>query len=154
MFVLESWGVPPEDTVVTFSAVEPRVILLRRGAPDNTVFAELRLPPGSLVPPPGRTTSTLTLRARPGAFGLDLEMEQGSRMLPGAQLTFSYAVHFVMPQGARERYGSAINFERALFVAQVGGDSVVTFLPSRRPASDHLTAMLTGPGRYLVASPR
>jgi len=154
VLVLESWGVPPEDTVVTFSAAEPRVILMRRGAPDNTVFAELRIPPGSLVPPTGRTTSTLTLRARPGAFGLDLEMEQGSRMGPGATLTFSYAVHFVMPQGARERYGSAINFERALFVAQVGGDNVVTFLPSQRPASDHLTAMLTGPGRYLVASPR
>lgn len=152
--VLESWGVPPEDTVVTFSAVEPRVILLRRGAPDNTVFAELRIPPGSLVPPPGKTTSTLTLRARPGAFGLDLEMEPGSRMLPGARLTFSYAVHFVMPQGARERYGSAINFEQALYVGQVGGDNLVTFLPSQRPASDHLSAMLTGPGRYLVAAPR
>ena len=154
VLVLESWGVPPEDTVVTFTSAEPRVILLRRGAPDNTVFAELRLPPGSLVPRPGRTTSTLTIRARPGAFGLELEMEEGSRMLPGAQLTFNYAVHFVMPQGARERYGSPINFERGLYMAQVGGDDLVTFLPSSRPASDHLTAMLTGPGRYIVAAPR
>jgi len=152
--VLESWGVPPEDTVVTFSAIEPRVILLRRGAPDNSVFAELRLPPGTLVPPAGRQTSTLTIRSRLGAFGLDLELEQGSRMLPGAQLTFSYGVHFVMPQGARERYGSPINFERGLYLAQVGGDSLVTFLPSHRPASDHLSAMLTGPGRYIVAAPR
>jgi hypothetical protein len=154
VLVLESWGAPPEDTVVTFSAIEPRVILLHRGAPDNTVFAELRLPPGTLVPPEGRTTSTLTLRARPGAFGVDMEMELGSRMLPGAQLTFSYAVHFVMPQGARERYGSPINFERSLHVGQVGGDDLVTFLPSVRHSSDNLTAMLTGPGRYIVAAPR
>lgn len=152
--MLESWGVPPEDTVVTFSAIEPRVIQLRRGAPDHSVFAELLLPPGSLVPPAGRTTAILTIRSRPGVFGLDLELEQGSRLLPGARLTFSYGVHFVMPEGARDRYGSPISFERGLYLAQVGGDGLVTFLPSRRPASDHLAAMLTGPGRYIVAAPR
>jgi hypothetical protein len=30
----------------------------------------------------------------------------------------------------------------------------VTFLPSVRHSSDNLTAMLTGPGRYIVAAPR
>lgn len=154
VLVLESWGVPPEDTVVTFSAVEPRVILLRRGAPDNSIFAELVIPPGTLLPPEGRTTATMTLRPRPGTFGLDVELEAGSRMRPGPSLTFSYAVHFVMPEGARQRYGSAIAFERELYVTQVGGDGLVTFLPSERPASDHLGALLTGPGRYLVAAPR
>lgn len=154
MLILESWGVQAEDTTVTFSAYEPRVIILRRGAPDNSVFAEVTIPAGSLAPPPGRELATLTLRPRAGAFGLDVELEDGSRMGPGATVTFSYAVHFVMPEGARERYGSAIAFERALYVAQLGGDGLVTFLPSARPASDHLTAQLTGPGQYLIVAPR
>ncbi len=152
--ILESWGVPAEDTVVTFSAYEPRTILLRRGPPDNSLFAELTIPPGTLLPPEGKETSTVTLRPRPGAYGLEVELEPGSQLRPGARLTFSYAVHFVMPETARQRHGTAIAFERELLVAQLGGDGVVTFLPSRRAASDHLTAMLTGPGRYIVAAPR
>lgn len=154
LFLLDSWGVPPEDTVVTFAADEPRVVILRRGAPDNSVFAALDFPPGVLVPPDGRPSATLSIRPRPGAYGLDLIMEPGSRMRPGATITFSYAVHFVMPDGARQRYRTPIEFERELLVVQVGGDGSATFLPSRRPASDHLAAMLTGPGRYVVAAPR
>jgi len=154
VWLLESWGVPAEDTVVTFSAREPRTILLRRGAPDNSVFAELIFPAGTLLPPDGKDSTVLTLRPRPGAFGVDVELEAGSRLRPGATLTFSYAVHFVMPEEARRRYGSAISFERDLHVAQVGGDGLVTFLVSRRLASDNLTAMLTGPGRYMVAARR
>lgn len=153
-WLLESWGVPAEDTVVTFSAREPRIILLRRGAPDNSVFAEIAIPAGTLTPPNERDSTTITLRPRPGAFGVDVELEVGSSLRAGATLTFSYAVHFVMPEGARSRYGSPIAFERELHVAQVGGDGLVTFLASRRLASDNLTAMLTGPGRYVVATPR
>lgn len=154
VFLLESWGVPAEDTVVTFPAAAPRVILLRRGAPDNSVFAEVRLPPGVVSPPEGRPSTTMTLLPRPGAFGVDILLEDGARMRPGATLTFSYAVHFVMPAGAGARYGSPIAFERQLFIGQVGGDELVTFLPTTRPASDNLSAELTGPGRYVVAAPR
>lgn len=153
-FVLESWGVPPEDTTVTFPAFEPRVILIRRGAPDNSVFAELRLPPGSILPPPGRSTVAVTLRPRPGLFGLEILLEPGASMEGPAELLFSYAVHFVMPEEARARYGTAIAFERGLFVAELRGAGELRFLRSRRPASDVLTATIQGPGVFLVAMPR
>src|SRR5512147_1294722 len=37
LFVLEMSGIPPEDSIVTFAVTQPRVIILRHGAPDNTV---------------------------------------------------------------------------------------------------------------------
>lgn len=154
ILVLESWGVPAEDTVVTFPAMEPRVILVRRGPPDNSVFAELRLPPGTIVPPDGRLETTLTLRPEPGVFGLDIVVEPGAQMAGSAELLFSYAVHFVTPEDARRRYGTSLAFEQALFIAHAGPNAEVRFLPSRRPGSDLLAASVTTPGRYLVAAPR
>lgn len=153
-FVLESWGVPPEDTTIAYPAQQPRVVLLRRGAPDNNIFLTLTIPAGVIVPPDGESLARLTLLPRPGVFGVDILLAPGSRMRPGAEITFSYAIHFVMPAGSRERYGSPLAFERELLVAQETGNGVLNFLPSRRPSSDNLTAMLTGPGRYLVAAPR
>ncbi|MEO8452634.1 MAG: hypothetical protein ABI647_22770, partial [Gemmatimonadota bacterium] len=43
VFILESGGGPPEDTA---QAVPPegRIIVLRRGPPDNTLFAQLAIP--------------------------------------------------------------------------------------------------------------
>ncbi|HUG27375.1 MAG TPA: hypothetical protein VMK53_03690, partial [Gemmatimonadales bacterium] len=69
-------------------------------------------------------------------------------------LMFSYAVHFVMPDAARQRYGTAIAFERDLFAAQLGAAQEVRFLPSRRPASDLLATTITAPGTYILAAPR
>lgn len=152
--VLESWGAPPEDTTVTFPAFEPRVVLLRRGAPDNSVFAELRLPAGSIIPPAGRSVTSLTLRHRPGQFGLEILPEPGARMEGSAELLFSYAVHFVMPEAARARYGTPSAFERELFVARLEPSGAVRFLPSRRPASDVIRATVTELGTFVVAAPR
>ena len=154
VLVLESWGVPAGDTTVTFNAMEPRVILVRRGEPDNSVFAELRIGPGAITPPDGQVMTTVTLEPRPGMFGLEIVLEPGAQMTGQIDLTFSYAVHFVMPDAARQRYGTAIAFERELFAAQLAAAQEVLFLPSRRPASDLLATTITAPGTYILAAPR
>jgi hypothetical protein len=124
------------------------VIIIRRAAPDNSLFARLSIPAN-----PASTDSTrVTIRPRPGLYGIDLEVQ--GPLAVGAQLTISYAVHFVAPAGARAHYGSELELEKALFVAQVALDGRLTFLPTLRPGSDLVTATLPGPGRYLVAAPR
>lgn len=140
--------------MVVVPGVEPRVILMRRGPPDNSVFAELRLPGGALVPPAGRSGTAVTLTARPGAFGLTLALEPGAALTAPAELLFSYSIHFVMPEAARATFASAIAFEQALFIGHLGADDTVRFLPSRRPASDVLVATIRTPGTYVVAAPR
>jgi len=146
-FVLESSGVPPDDTTTTFAAAAGRVVLLRRGAPDNSLFAEIRVAADS-----GATDSTtLAVHPRPGLYGVELT---ASGHAPGRiRLTFSYGLHFVAPADARERHGSNLVFERTLFVARLEGERLV-YLPSTRPGSDLLSAEVDGPGVYLVASPR
>lgn len=147
-FILESSGVPPEDTSLTLAPAEGRVVILRRGAPDNSLFAEVAVPPAAEGSPPGQ--ASLRITPRPGLYGLDLAGE----VPPGSRVTFSYGVHFVAPAGARERYGSDLSFEEALWVARVEPDGRVVFLPTARPGSDLLSATIPGPGRYVVAAPR
>jgi len=69
VIVLETAGPPPSDTTVTFTAGQPRVIVLRHGPPENVVFAELMFPPSAFRADSGRcswvpafagTTSTVT----------------------------------------------------------------------------------------------
>lgn len=151
VFVLESWGAPAEDTIVTFSPVEDRVVLLRRGAPDNNLFARITLPAGSVTPARGDSV-TLRVRPRPGLYGVEIVTD--GRIGSGAQVAFSYGLHFVAPGGARTAYGTDLRFERFLAVSRLGTDSLVTFLDSWRIASDVLTAPLAGSGIYLVAAPR
>ena len=150
-YLLESWGAPAEDTTVAFSASEGRVIVMRRGSPDNNLFARISFPPGS-VQPAGGDSAVVSIRPRPGLYGIDLVTN--ATIGDGAEITFSYAIHFVAPAGARDTYGSEYRFERFLGVARLEGDSTLVFADSRRPASDVLAAPLPGPGRYLVAAPR
>ncbi|MGE0552863.1 MAG: hypothetical protein AB7R55_05490 [Gemmatimonadales bacterium] len=146
-FVLESSGVPPDDTTTTFAARASRVVLLRRGAPDNSLFAEIRIAASDSTT---ADSTTLSVRPRPGLYGVELS---ASGHPPGRiRLTFSYGLHFVAPADARERYGSNLVFERTLFVARLEGERLV-YLPSTRPGSDLLSAEVDGPGVYLVASP-
>lgn len=147
-FVLESWGAPAEDTTVVFPAKEGRVVVLRRGPPDNNVFARFVFPPDTGA---AADSVRVGIAVRPGLYGIDLSTDAP---LDGAQVTFSYAMHFVAPAGAREAYDSEYRFERFLGIARVEGDSTLVFLSSSRPASDLLTAPLTEAGRYLVAAPR
>jgi len=145
--VLESGGVPPEDTSVTFPSGDGRVIVLRRGAPDNSLFAEIAVAPSDSTS--GDSTS-IRVHPLPGLYGLELTL--AGRAPGGLRVTFSYGLHFTAPAAARSTYGSNIAFERTLFVTRLDGDRL-TFLPSTRPGSDLLSAEIGGAGQYLVASP-
>jgi hypothetical protein len=143
VFVLESGGAPPDDTTLVILAGQRRTIVIRRGAPDNSLFARL-------VVAPAPAERSLTIRSRPGVYGVDIAGDVGL----GLDLVVSYALHFVAPAGARARYGGDLAFERALHVAQVHQDGRVSFLRTTRLGSDLVQATLSGPGRYVVAAPR
>lgn len=145
VFVLESGGAPPDDTTVTIAPGAGRTIILRRGAPDNSLFARL-------VVPAGPTERRLTIRPRPGWYGIDLDGAWAADA--PIELVISYALRFIAPAGARTRYGSDLGFERALLLAQVAPDGRVHFLRTTRPGSDLVQAYLGGPGRFVVAAPR
>ena len=151
VLVLQSYGSSVADTVVTFAAAEQRVVVLRREAPDNNLYARLVFPAGSLSPARGDSV-TIRIAVPPDQYGLVLDTD--AAFSRGAEVTFSYAMHFVAPEGARQSYGTDLRFERFLGVGRVRQDSMLVFLDSWRPASDVLTAPLVGPGRYLVAAPR
>lgn len=148
VYVLEADGGPPGDTTVSFTAGTPRVVVVRHPAPDHAMFAEVAFDSASFASAGGEVQ--VTIRPRPGVYGIDLESGSGLRQ---ARVTFKYAVHFLAPADARARYGSDIAFERQLFVGALQGDRV-TFLPSARPATDNLAATLPGPGSYVVSAPR
>lgn len=152
LYFLEMSGIPPEDSVVTFPVAERRVIILRHGAPDNTVFAELTFPDSVFWTRNGPDSVTVVLRPRPGLYAMDLAMT----VIPGrgATIKFKYPVHFEPPRDALARYGSTARFEQALAVGMLADGSNFALLPSLRPASDNLEAALPGPGTYMVAAPR
>jgi hypothetical protein len=152
VFVLEAAGAPPDDTVLNVVPGTHRVIVLRRSAPDFGLFARIELGDSTLQAPTNAPAVRLTIRPRPGEYGLELEVQGG--IGKGGSILFSYGTHFVAPAGAREHYGSEIYFERALAIGRVDEQGEVTFLPTQRPGSDMLRAPLPGPGRYLVAAPR
>jgi hypothetical protein len=152
LYVLEMAGIPPDDTLVTFPVGQRRVIVLRHGAPDNTVFAEVTFPDSVFRSPGAPDSVTVVLRPRPGLYALDLASTV--LPLPGSTIRFNYPVHFAPPLAAVQRYGSAVRYERALAVAVRTADGRYQLLASERPASDNLQAPLPGPGTYLVAAPR
>ncbi|MFN8653047.1 MAG: hypothetical protein U0133_14180 [Gemmatimonadales bacterium] len=152
LYFLEMSGIPPEDSVVTFAVAERRVIILRHGAPDNTVFAELTFPDSVFWTRNGPDSVTVVVRPRPGLYAMDLAMT----VIParGATIKFKYPVHFEPPRDAVTRYGSLARFEQALAVGMLADGTNFALLPSLRPASDNLEAALPGPGTYMVAAPR
>jgi hypothetical protein len=148
--VLETAGSPPPDTSVTFSAGEPRTIILRHGPPDNVVFAELIFP-ASAFADSGRAVR-VDLRPRPGIYGVDLAATLPLR--GSAIIVFKYARYFSAPARARAVYGSDVAFERALAVGELQPGGMLNLLPSTRPSSDNLSAAIRAAGRYLVAAPK
>ncbi len=151
VFVLEAWGASPNDTSLTLAARRGRVVILRHGPPDNTVFAQLSIPP-DLGSQSDRDSVRLSVTPRPGLYGVDIE---ASRPLPeGVTLTFKYPVHFSPPVAMGDRYRSRVAFERALVIGHVRDDRRIALLPSTQPASDNLEADIPGAGRYLVVAPR
>jgi len=152
VFVLEAAGAQPDDTALSVPAGAYRVIVLRRSAPDFGLFARIELGDSTLQAAGSGPITRLTIRPRPGEYGLDLEVQ--GEVGKGGSILFSYGAHFVAPAGAREHYGSEIYFERALAIGRVDEKGQVSFLPTERPGSDMVRATLPGPGRYLVAAPR
>jgi hypothetical protein len=150
VFVMEMSGIPAEDTTVTFPAGTARTILLQHGPPDNTVFAEVAFPAGSF--PGGADSVTVTLRPRPGVYGLDVEMPRAPG--PGASIRFRYPMHIAPPRAAESRYGSRAKLEAALVIGRVLEGGAIGLLASSRPASDNLGAPLAGAGTYLLIVPR
>lgn len=152
VLILESAGAQPEDTTVTVPDGARRVVVLRRGAPDYSLFVQLELPRDALRPAAAGVPATVTLRPRPGLYAVDVEVSGELGEGGGARISFSYGQHFLAPAGARAGYGSDLSFERALAIGRLEEDRVV-FLPTLRPGSDMVSAPLTAPGRYLVAAP-
>ena len=151
MLILEAWGSLPQDTSLMVPVDERRIVILRHGAPDNTVFAEILFPPGTFDAPDADSVR-VTLVPRPGIYGLDVSAD--APIGPGAELVFKYPLHFASPAGALERYGTDAAFERALFIGRLLDDGRVAVLPPTRPASDNLHAVLPTGGTYVVAGPR
>jgi len=148
VFILEVGGTPPADTVVRLAPGERRAIVLRHGPPDQAAFAVVEFGDSALT---AGDSIDVTVRPRPGVFGLDIG---SSRAFREGTVTFKYARHFAAPLAARERYGSDVLFERQLAVGRLPGDGRIILLPTRRPASDNVSAALDGPGAYVVAGPR
>jgi hypothetical protein len=148
--VLETSGPQPPDTVVTFTAGEPRVIVLRHGPPEYIAFAELVFPPAAFAER-GREVR-VEVRPRPGVYGLDVATSLAIR--DSATISFRYARYFAAPAKARAVYRSDLAYERALAVGRLMPQGLLAFLPSARPLPDVLRAPLPAAGTYLAAAPQ
>jgi hypothetical protein len=149
--VLETSGPPPSDTVVTFTAGEPRAIIVRHGPPESIVFAELSFPAAAFAER-GREVR-VEVRPRPGVYGLDVTTSLAIR--DSATIAFKYARYFAAPSRARAVYGSDLAYERALAIGRVRRpEGTLALLPSTRSFPDVLMAPLPAAGTYLVAAPQ
>ena len=148
--VLETSGPQAPDTAVTFTAGEPRVIVLRHGPPEYIVFAELNFPPAAFAER-GREVR-VEVRPRPGVYGLDVATSLAIR--DSATISFTYARYFAAPGKARAAYGSDLAYERALAIGRVMPNGLLALLPSTRPVPDVLRAPLPAAGTYLAAAAR
>jgi len=150
VWVLEAGGTPPDDTTLTLIAGHDRVVVLRNGAPDLATFAVLTFPDSSLKAAVGAPVE-LTVRIRPGVYGLDIDCKVETA---GARITFKYARHFEAPTAAQKKYGSDEAFERQLAIGRLNDDGSILLLATRRPNEDNLSAPINGNGSYVVAGPR
>jgi len=147
---LETAGPPPPDTSVSFPAGTPRVIVLRHGPPENIRFAQLSFEAAAFADS-GRMV-TVSVRVRPGIYGLDIAIDQPVR--GGARVDFDYARYFSAPVRARQVYRGDQAYERALAVGRLLPEGQIELLPSTRPELDQIGAAMPGPGSYLVAAPQ
>ncbi len=144
---LERSGVSPDDTTVTIQLNTGRTVMIRHRAPDNSIFAIVRIPGDTAAV----GSNTLTIRPLPGRYGVDVE---ATAPLPaGTTISFSYAVHFQAPSEALTQYGTPVRFEQALAIGRIEGERF-RYLSNTRPAADMLSGPLSIPGRYMIAGPR
>jgi hypothetical protein len=150
VYLLEMSGTPPADTTVRIRRGVARIVVLRQGPPDNIPFAALAFP-ARAADTASRDSVSVTIRPRPGVYGIDLE---SPAPLAAVQVTFKYAVHFAAPADALKKYGNAFLFERALAIGRLLPSGGIQFLPSTRSASDNLEAIVPSAGSYVVGAPR
>jgi len=110
----------------------------------------LTFPDRSLKAPEG-TQVELTVRVRPGVYGVDIDCKTET---VGARLVFKYARHFEAPNAAEQKFGSATAFEHDLAIGRLNDDGTILLLPTRRPNQDNLSAPIRGNGSYVVAGPK
>lgn len=144
---VEVGGIAPNDTVVVLRRGEPRVVILRHGPPDRAEFVELTLPATVFARAP-RDTVQLTIKARPGVYGVDLSAD--ADWGPGTQIAFKYAVHFYPPADAVRRYRTLTEIDRRLTVARRERNGDLTLYLSTRPSPDVLRAYIPGEGTYVM----
>jgi hypothetical protein len=150
VIVLETAGPPPSDTVVSFTAGTPRVIVLRHGPPENIVFAKISFS-ATAFPDSGQTVR-VEVRPRPGVYGLELSTSPPTR--GGASVELDYARYFSAPARAQQVYRGVVAFESALAVGRVLPENQIELLPSINQGLDRVSALIPGSGTYLVAAPQ
>jgi hypothetical protein len=148
--LLETAGPPPPDTTVTFTAGQPRIIVLRHGPPENVVFAEVVFPAPAFAEQ-GREVR-VELRPRPGIYGLEVVTSLPIR--DSVAVTFKYARYFAAPAKARAVFGSDVAYERALAIGRTAANGMLALLATARPAPDVLQAPVPAAGIYVVAAPQ
>ncbi|MBW8771981.1 MAG: hypothetical protein JF590_01595 [Gemmatimonadetes bacterium] len=144
---VEVGGVTPNDTVVTLRRGTGRVVILRHGPPDRTDFAELTLP-ASVFAKAARDSILVTIRTRPGVYGVDLSAD--ADWGPGAELAFKYAIHFYPPADALRRYATLTEVDRRLTLARRERNGDLTIYLSSHPAPDVVKAFIPGEGSYVM----
>lgn len=148
VLVLQMAGVGPTDTTVTFAAAAGRTVVMRHLPPDNAVFAIIQVPPDS------GANGQVTLRAHPLPGRIGVHLEATPRWPKGTRITFSYAIHFLAPEGINEHYLGTSFYASALGIGQLLDNGKFDFIPTTHPAADMLNAAIAAPGDYLVAAPR
>lgn len=148
--VLETAGPPPSDTSVSFVAGTRRIIVMRHGPPENIVFARVTFQPTTFGDS-GQQVS-VDLRPRPGVYGVDISTSIPPRS--GFSVVFEFARYFSAPARALQVYRSDAAFERALAVGRQLPDNNIELLPPTDTEIDKVSAVVPGPGSYLVAAPQ
>lgn len=167
VWVLERSGASPPDTAITFSAAAGRTIVIRHGPPDNSVFAILEFgkpetPKDSAkvaqdsarAATASRPVDSVRVRLAPSPGRYGLEIRSDGALGAHIRLTFSYAMHFMMPSDAAEKYRTPAGFEQNVVPAHVLPDGKLKFVASERPAADMIRFTITEPGVWLLAAPR
>jgi hypothetical protein len=150
VIVLETAGPPPSDTVVSFTAGTPRVIVLRHGPPENIVFARISFSAAAFAD--SGQMVRVEVRPQPGVYGLELSTSLPTR--GETSVAFDYARYFSAPGRAQQVYRSVLAFERALAVGRVLPENQIELLPSLNQGLDRVSAVIAGSGTYLVAAPQ
>lgn len=145
--VVEVGGIAPDDTVLTVRRGVARTLVLRHGPPDRAEFLELRLP-ATVFANAAQETIHVTVTSAPGIYGATLSAD--ADWGPGAVLIFKYAVHFYPPIESIRRYGTLNEVDRRLVIARRERNGELTLYLSTRPAPDVLSAVIPGPGTYVM----